>query len=76
MQPIARPWCGEREEAEPFAERWTHTAGCRRWFNTLRDAVTHRLLAVHRMGDQPALLRPLHDGVAGRPGHGVRRWPG
>ncbi len=24
-----------------FAERWVHTAGCRRWFNAVRDTVTH-----------------------------------
>ena len=26
----------------PFAERWVHTAGCRRWFNAERDTVTNR----------------------------------
>ena len=25
----------------PFAERWVHGAGCRRWFNVVRDTVTH-----------------------------------
>jgi sarcosine oxidase subunit delta len=34
----------------PFAERWVHTAGCRRWFNAVRDTATHRFLAVYRMG--------------------------
>ena len=24
----------------PFAERWFHTAGCRRWFNAIRDTAT------------------------------------
>ena len=24
-----------------FAERWVHSAGCRRWFNAVRDTVTH-----------------------------------
>ena len=23
-----------------FAERWVHSAGCRRWFNTVRDTAT------------------------------------
>jgi len=36
-----------------FAERWVHSAGCRRWFNVLRDTRTHRILAVYRMGEQP-----------------------
>ena len=35
----------------PFAERWMHSAGCRRWFNAVRDTATHRLLAVYRPGD-------------------------
>jgi heterotetrameric sarcosine oxidase delta subunit len=25
----------------PFAERWVHSAGCRRWFNVVRDTLTH-----------------------------------
>jgi heterotetrameric sarcosine oxidase delta subunit len=24
-----------------FAERWFHTAGCRRWFDAVRDTVTY-----------------------------------
>lgn len=36
----------------PFAERWVHTAGCRRWFNAVRDTVSYRFLAVYRP-DQP-----------------------
>lgn len=24
-----------------FAERWSHSAGCRRWFSILRDTVTN-----------------------------------
>ena len=34
----------------PVAERWTHTAGCRRWFNAVRDTVTYRVLAVYPAG--------------------------
>lgn len=26
----------------PFAERWVHAAGCRRWFDTVRDTVTNQ----------------------------------
>ena len=36
----------------PFAERWSHSAGCRRWFNAVRDTRTHDLLAVYRL-DEP-----------------------
>jgi heterotetrameric sarcosine oxidase delta subunit len=27
----------------PLAERWVHSAGCRRWFNLVRDTVTHNI---------------------------------
>ena len=40
----------------PFAERWVHSAGCRRWFNLLRDTATHRILAVYKTGDPPPIL--------------------
>jgi sarcosine oxidase subunit alpha/sarcosine oxidase subunit delta len=36
-----------------FAERWVHRAGCRRWFNVLRDTVSHRIIAVYKIGEQP-----------------------
>ena len=26
-----------------LAERWVHSAGCRRWFNVVRDTVTHQI---------------------------------
>ncbi|MGW1321138.1 sarcosine oxidase subunit delta family protein [Streptomyces antibioticus] len=35
----------------PFAERWSHTAGCRRWFNAVRDTSTNEILAVYRVGE-------------------------
>jgi len=37
----------------PFAERWMHAAGCRRWFNVTRDTASHAVLAVYKMGAQP-----------------------
>ncbi len=36
-----------------IAERWVHHAGCRRWFNLLRDTVSHRILAVYKIGEKP-----------------------
>lgn len=36
----------------PFAERWVHAGGCRRWFNAVRDTATHQMLAVYRL-DEP-----------------------
>jgi sarcosine oxidase subunit delta len=33
-----------------FAERWSHAAGCRKWFNAIRDTVTYRISAVYPAG--------------------------
>lgn len=29
----------------PFTERWSHTAGCRRWFTVTRDTLTNEWLS-------------------------------
>ncbi|MEV6940485.1 sarcosine oxidase subunit delta family protein [Streptomyces sp. NPDC051172] len=43
----------------PFAERWSHSAGCRRWFNAIRDTSTNEILAVYRSGEgRPATVEP------------------
>ena len=34
-----------------FRERWVHSLGCRRWFNLVRDTVTHEIVAIYRMGE-------------------------
>jgi sarcosine oxidase, subunit delta len=34
----------------PFAERWVHTAGCRRWFNVVRDTLTNEVAASYPAG--------------------------
>jgi len=34
-------------------ERWVHTAGCRRWFNAVRDTETHQFKAFYHIGEQP-----------------------
>lgn len=40
----------------PLAERWSHTAGCRRWFNVVRDTATYDIQAVYRVDDaQPTV---------------------
>jgi sarcosine oxidase subunit alpha len=49
----------------PFAERWSHAAGCRRWFNAVRDTATNEVLTVYRPGeDRPATTerRPVAGG--------------
>jgi sarcosine oxidase subunit alpha len=35
-----------------WAERWVHAAGCRRWFNAIRDTATHRVVATYRMDEE------------------------
>jgi heterotetrameric sarcosine oxidase delta subunit len=36
-----------------LAERWNHAAGCRRWFNMLRNTATDDILGIYRMGEKP-----------------------
>jgi heterotetrameric sarcosine oxidase delta subunit len=36
----------------PFAERWVHSAGCRRWFNVVRDTLTNEISASYPAGAQ------------------------
>ncbi|MEU0896044.1 sarcosine oxidase subunit delta family protein [Streptomyces massasporeus] len=43
----------------PFAERWNHATGCRRWFNAVRDTSTNEILTVYRPGEErPATPAP------------------
>ncbi|MGH3741661.1 MAG: sarcosine oxidase subunit delta [Micromonosporaceae bacterium] len=37
-----------------FAERWAHSAGCRRWFNLLRHTVSYQTQAPYPAGEPPA----------------------
>ena len=48
-----------------FAERWCHAAGCRKWFNALRDTSTDAFLAVYRIGEAPP--RPGEDAKEAAP---------
>ena len=34
-----------------WAERWNHSAGCRRWFTAVRDTVSYRFERVQRPGE-------------------------
>jgi heterotetrameric sarcosine oxidase delta subunit len=36
-----------------WAERWLHTAGCRRWFNAIRDTLTYEF-----RGSYPPFTEP------------------
>ena len=40
-----------------LTERWVHIAGCRRWFNLLRNTLSHRILAAYRIGEKPPPIR-------------------
>jgi heterotetrameric sarcosine oxidase delta subunit len=43
----------------PFAERWVHTAGCRRWFNVVRDTLTNEVFASYPAGaPRPEVAAP------------------
>ncbi|HET9094985.1 MAG TPA: sarcosine oxidase subunit delta [Solirubrobacteraceae bacterium] len=41
----------------PFAERWVHSAGCRRWFSAVRDTATNAILRVEAPGPDPEPAR-------------------
>ena len=34
-------------------EMWFHAAGCRRYFNVVRDTASYQILEVYRMDDAP-----------------------
>ena len=33
-------------------EQWNHAAGCRRWFNALRDTTTDRFITTYKAGEK------------------------
>ena len=39
--------------AGPFAERWVHIAGCRRWFHVVRDTMTSDILGSYLTSEKP-----------------------
>ena len=34
-------------------EQWLHAAGCRRYFNAVRDTVSYRIAATYKIGEKP-----------------------
>ena len=34
-----------------LSERWAHNAGCRRWFNAVRDTVTYEFKTEYKISD-------------------------
>ncbi|NEC85536.1 sarcosine oxidase subunit delta family protein [Streptomyces sp. SID12501] len=51
----------------PFAERWNHGAGCRRWFNAVRDTGTNEILAVYRAGEERPAIEEARRAATSRP---------
>ncbi|WP_330290917.1 sarcosine oxidase subunit delta family protein [Streptomyces sp. NBC_00576] len=51
----------------PFAERWTHAAGCRRWFNAVRDTGTNEILAVYRAGEERPVVEEARRTATSQP---------
>ena len=52
----------------PFAERWVHTGGCRKWFNAVRDTRTYEVLAVYTNNEpRPEISRLTGADTAGAP---------
>lgn len=43
-----------------FRERWVHSQGCRRWFNAVRDTLSHEFLAVYKPGEKGPDLEDLN----------------
>ncbi|MGI5517184.1 sarcosine oxidase subunit alpha family protein [Streptomyces sp. CA-106131] len=64
----------------PFAERWSHAAGCRRWFNAVRDTSTNEILAAYRVGEprpstaEPRPAAPARHGVLPGPNDAGSPW--
>jgi sarcosine oxidase subunit delta len=52
----------------PFAERWSHSGGCRRWFNVVRDTATYEVLEVYTNADP----RPVAGAAVGSRAGGPR----
>ncbi|MGW5409965.1 sarcosine oxidase subunit delta family protein, partial [Streptomyces spiralis] len=52
----------------PFAERWSHAAGCRKWFNAVRNTATNEILAVYKVGEpRPESAEPRPESAEPRP---------
>jgi heterotetrameric sarcosine oxidase delta subunit len=50
---LARRLFYRHNPAGPYAERWFHVHGCRRWFNLVRDTTTQRITGSYLPGQRP-----------------------
>ncbi|GAB4100655.1 sarcosine oxidase subunit delta [Sinomonas halotolerans] len=48
-----------------FAERWVHTAGCRAWFNAVRDTVTYEFKSIYTGAAQAQAAAAVPAGTNG-----------
>jgi sarcosine oxidase, subunit delta len=39
-------------------EQWCHSAGCRRWFQVVRDTVTYKITGSYRIGEPMGRITP------------------
>ncbi len=39
-------------------EQWSHSHGCRRWFNVERDTVTCQITAIYKIGEASPEVNP------------------
>lgn len=59
-----------------IAERWLHTAGCRKWFNSIRDTETYAISAVYPIGaERPAGPAGDRSGADPTPDHSPKGSP-
>ena len=51
----------------PFAERWNHASGCRRWFHALRNTATNEILTTYHPTDPRPTPQPFRLPTAPHP---------
>lgn len=56
-----------------YAERWLHSAGCRRWFNAIRDTRTYEIAHVYRLGEPRPDVAPQNPNEALTAGGSLER---
>ena len=54
-----------------FAERWSHSAGCRRWFNIRRDTATNEMATNDTTTNDTAIETSGDRGENGNSGEGI-----
>lgn len=47
-----------------FAERWVHSAGCRKWFNAVRNTETYEFKAIYETGQPRPNITTTQKGLS------------